>query len=605
MQYQALYRKYRPQRFDQVIGQDHVTQTLAREITEGKVAHAYLFAGPRGTGKTTTARLLAKALNCPNRDEAGEPCDNCDSCTGVATSSSMDVIELDAASHNKVEDIRDIRVSVSTVASVGGAKRVFILDEAHMLTKAASNALLKTLEEPPDHVHFVLATTEPYKLLDTIRSRSQRFDFHLINADVLVAHLRQISEAEGYETTPDALLSVARHAAGSARDALSLLEQVAALGGGSVTAEGVQRALGLAGRDAYLTVVQAIADSDAKVGLELVASLAGRGVDLRKFLGDAIGFFRGAFLAKYSPNVDDLSDEPAEVIADWRQAADQLHPSLVLRTVDILSEALIRLREGREERLMLELAILRLTRPELADDNSALLARVEKLERAGSAGLNTADEPVTGAPMFEVPSGVDTETPETPVVVAVADVVPIDRVADLPTQQQGDEPELPATETIEQPAVALTAAPTMADLERIWPQLVAGVRDELGARREALFREAMPGGVEGSALVLTVPASMGFHLEQLLSDEQLASYVTSRASELLGGTVTVGFQPSDGSTTVRDTSAAADEETADEETGSETDPLPDKNSLMEAPAAGTDPLSLLEDAFGATVVEED
>ena len=600
MQYQALYRKYRPQRFDQVVGQDHVTHTLAREITEGKVAHAYLFAGPRGTGKTTTARLLAKALNCPNRDEAGEPCDNCDSCTGVATSSSMDVIELDAASHNKVEDIRDIRVSVSTVASVGGAKRVFILDEAHMLTKAASNALLKTLEEPPDHVHFVLATTEPYKLLDTIRSRSQRFDFHLIGTDVLVAHLRQISDAEGYETTPDALLSVARHAAGSARDALSLLEQVAALGGGSVTTEGVQRALGLAGRDAYLTVVQAIAESDAKAGLELVASLAGRGVDLRKFLGDAIGFFRGAFLAKYSPNVDDLSDEPAEVIADWRQAADQLHPSLVLRTVDILSEALIRLREGREERLMLELAILRLTRPELADDNSALLARVEKLERGVSAGLNTADEPTGAAPMFEVPSGVDADTPEAPVVVAVADVVPIDGVAELPAQEQRDKAELPATEVVEQRAVALTAAPTMADLERIWPQLVAGVRDELGARREALFREAMPGGVEGSALVLTVPASMGFHLEQLLSDEKLTSYVTSRASELLGGTVTVGFRPSDGSTTVRQTRAAADEE-AD----SETDPLPDKDSLLEAPATGTDPLSLLEDAFGATVVEDD
>ena len=383
VEYQALYRKYRPQQFDQVIGQDHVTETLAREITEGRVAHAYLFAGPRGTGKTTTARLLAKALNCPNRSEAGEPCDDCASCNSVRTASSMDVIELDAASHNKVEDIRDIRVSVSTVASVGGAKRVFILDEAHMLTKAASNALLKTLEEPPDHVHFVLATTEPYKLLDTIRSRSQRFDFHLINADTLVGHLRQVAEWEGYEASDEALLSVARHAAGSARDGLSLLEQVAALGGGKVTEEAVQRALGLAGRDVYMTLAGAIRDTDAKVGLELIASLASRGVDLRKFLGDAIAFFRGAFLAKYSPNVEDLSDEPAEVIEDWRTVAAQLPPVTVLRAVDVLSEALFKLREGREERLMLELAVLKLTRPELAEDAASLAARIDKLERGG------------------------------------------------------------------------------------------------------------------------------------------------------------------------------------------------------------------------------
>ena len=599
MEYQALYRKYRPQRFDEVVGQDHVTHTLAREITEGTVAHAYLFAGPRGTGKTTTARLLAKALNCPNRSEAGEPCDTCESCMAVASSSSMDVIELDAASHNKVEDIRDIRMSVSTVASVGGAKRIFILDEAHMLTKAASNALLKTLEEPPAHVHFVLATTEPYKLLDTIRSRSQRFDFHLISAETLVVHLQKVSAAEGYETTEPALFAVARHAAGSARDALSLLEQVAALGGGVVGEEGVQRALGLAGREAYLTLVQAIADSDAKMGLELVASLASRGVDLRNFLGNAIGFFRGAFLAKYSPNVEELSDDPPEVLVDWQTAATQLPPALVLRAVDILSEALIRLREGREERLMLELAIIRLTRPELANDAATLLTRVEKLER----GLPTSSVAVApeADPMFEVPATVDTTAPDEPVVQPIADVVPIDRGFEPEVAIKGrDEVADSATETaVDQPVVALTAAPTMADLERIWPQLVAGVRDELGARREALFREAMPGGVEGSMLVLTVPGNMTFHLEQLIADEKLAAYVTSRAGELLGGAVSVGFRVSEG------TASGSAVEAAVKGVDAEPEQIPDKDSLLEAPAAGTDPLSLLEDAFGATVVEDE
>jgi DNA polymerase-3 subunit gamma/tau len=249
--YQALYRKYRPQRFSEIIGQGHVTETLAREVVEDKVAHAYLFAGPRGTGKTTAARILAKSLNCTDRQSGGEPCNECISCQDITIGSSMDVIELDAASHNSVDDIRDMRVSVATVASAGGAKRVYILDEAHMLSKAAGNALLKTLEEPPSHVHFVLATTEPYKLLDTIRSRAQRFDFHPVSIETLVKHLDSISELEAYQRTEEALVAVARHARGSVRDSMSLLEQVAALGESVVEVAGVNRALGLADREVY------------------------------------------------------------------------------------------------------------------------------------------------------------------------------------------------------------------------------------------------------------------------------------------------------------------------------------------------------------------
>ena len=380
MEYQALYRKYRPQRFDQVIGQEHVTVTLAREIAGGRVAHAYLFTGPRGTGKTTTARLLAMALNCPDRGPDSEPCGACPSCAGVASSASMDVMELDAASHNKVEDIRELRAGVSTVASVGGARRVFILDEAHMLTKSAANALLKTLEEPPEHVHFVLATTEPYRLLDTVRSRSQRFDFHLVPTDTLTDHLRWIAEAEGFEATDGALLAVARRAAGSVRDSLSLLEQVAARDG-TVTEEGVQAALGVAGPESLMKLVDAVADEAPAAALELVAHLSAGGVDLRRFAGDALGFFRGVFLTHYSSDVREFTDEPPEVIEHWQEVAGRIPAALVMRSIDILGEALVKLREGRDERMMLELAVLKLSRPELDDRPEGLLRRIERLEK--------------------------------------------------------------------------------------------------------------------------------------------------------------------------------------------------------------------------------
>ena len=380
MAYQALYRKYRPQRFGDVVGQDHVTLTLAREVQQGRLVHAYLFAGPRGTGKTTTARIIAKVLNCPDLGADGEPCNRCPSCVAITEGSSLDVIELDAASHNKVEDVREIRANVGTVASTGGAQRVYILDEAHMLSRAAANALLKTLEEPPEHAFFVLATTEPYKLPDTIRSRAQRFDFHPIGSETLIAYLGDIASRERYQAAPDGLALIARHARGSVRDALGLLEQVAALGGGKVDGRGVTRALGLAPSEAFTRLARAIADHDAPAALALAASLASEGADLRRFVADAIEFFRGVFLARYAPKLEEIVDEPAEVIEEWRAQARSLESGDVLRAVEVLGEALAALRDGREERLVVELALLRLARPETSIDPASLASRLDRLE---------------------------------------------------------------------------------------------------------------------------------------------------------------------------------------------------------------------------------
>lgn len=533
MQYQALYRKYRPQRFDQVVGQEHVTRTLLKEITEGRVAHAYLFAGPRGTGKTTTARLLAKALNCPDRSLAGEPCDDCVSCRSVAASSSLDVIELDAASHNKVEDIRDLRSGVSTVASVGGAKRVFILDEAHMLTKAAGNALLKTLEEPPEGVHFVLATTEPYRLLDTIRSRSQRFDFHLVSTDQLLKHLEKVSDDEGFQTTTEGLTAVARRAAGSVRDALSLLEQAAAADG-TVTEDGLSKALGVAGREAFRTLVKAISDQDAGAALGLVSDLAAAGADMRRFAADSIEFFRGVFLMQYAPAAAAETGHAPEAADDWAQAAELMPRAAVRRALEQLGEVLVSLREGREERITVELALLKLTRPELDDDPAALVSRIERLERGRPA-------PAPSVPTVAAPAA----TPSAP-AAATATAVPVSASPAPVAPEAAPAPGAPPGETVAPPAPEEpTGELSLAALDRIWPQLVAAVRDRMGPRREALFRDAAPHRVENGTIYLTVPSE--FFLNSLENDDNLKAFAAEQATALLGTEAGLAFELSGGS----------------------------------------------------------
>lgn len=591
MEYQALYRKYRPQTFDDVVGQGHVTATLAREVAEGRVAHAYLFAGPRGTGKTTTARILAKALNCENRNPDGSPCNECETCVAITDGSSLDVMELDAASHNSVEDIRDIRVSVTTVASHAGSKRVFILDEAHMLSRQAGNALLKTLEEPPDHVHFVLATTEPYKLLDTIRSRSQRFDFHPIAIESLAAHLGRVADLENFRADPAALVAVARHAAGSARDSLSLLEQVAALGDGAVDLAGVRRALGLADSEAYTRLTEAIASQDATSALHLVAELAANGVDLRRFVAEGVAFFRGVFLAHYAPNLEEIADEPSDILDSWRKAAATLPASDVLRAVDQLGEALIRLREGREERLMTELALIKLTRPEVTADPESLAARIGRLERKIETMGDAAPAPAPASSPTPPPPVVATPSPEP---VPAKDEIPTEPAPVEPARAEQDTPD---QETPDEPAPAETPAPTpaggpplqMAQLQEVWPGLFGSLRDVLGARRWALFREVVPGGTEDSTIVLHVPHL--FHLEQLQEDPAVAKVVATRAGDLLGREVSVRFASPSGDSPSASPSGDEEIDLASEQ-------------LFEAPSEETDPTKLLEQELGAELVDD-
>ena len=621
MRYQALYRKYRPQQFSEIVGQDHVVGTLLREITDDKIAHAYLFAGPRGTGKTTSARLLAKSLNCTNRRPNGEPDNECASCVAITEGASLDVIELDAASHNKVEDVREIRINVGTVAAAAGAHRVYILDEAHMLSRAAGNALLKTLEEPPEHVVFVLATTEPYKLLDTIRSRAQRFDFHPVATEVLGAYMAEIASREGFDARPDGLALISTNARGSVRDALSLLEQVAALGEGTVDAEGVTRVLGLADGDAFTGLATAIANQDAPAALGLVARLASQGADLRRFVADALGFFRGIFLAQYAPNLEEITDEPADVLTEWRRIASELPATDVLRTIDQFSDALLELRAGREERLVLELALIRLTRPETAMDQEALVSRIERLEEASHQSSALSQESSVVSPHPESPaisgqtlaspsggggSGATADgggqasadgEPELPTKTddeGVSDEEPSDAppgltaeeaVASRKSQVASQEPPPPKGEETDLPPADVS----LAEFQAAWPAIVAGVRTQFGARRHAFVKVAEPLAVADGVATLGMPSHQHFHLEQLNADTELRVALDNIAAEQLGGAITLEFVADDGPTQ----QAAAEPERA-----------PDKDRLIADGTPPDDPADLIADMLGGEVVSE-
>jgi DNA polymerase-3 subunit gamma/tau len=593
MNYQALYRKYRPQRFDEVVGQDHVTMTLAREVIESKVAHAYLFSGPRGTGKTTSARLLAKSLNCPDRAPDGEPCNVCPSCVGITEGTSLDVIELDAASHNKVEDVREMRVNVSTVAAAAGARRVYILDEAHMLSRAASNALLKTLEEPPEHVVFILATTEPYKLLDTIRSRTQRFDFQPVSTEILIDYLAKISESEEFAYDHAALGAVTSHAGGSVRDAMSLLEQVAALGGGVVTSAGVSKALGIADADSYGRLLDSIHAADAAGALSLISEIASQGADLRRFVADAIGFLRGVFLAQYTGNIEEVANESRETIEHWKQYASTLPRSQVLRAIDTLSDALLQLRAGREERLVVELAVMKLARPEIVPDLEALTTRLDRVERE-LREIKRGTPPA--APAIQIDDTDEPDRPFTPVVVPAEPATkapepkPIAEAPDLSAVPVPDERADHPAGTQEHAASDQASELTLGEFERAWPAIMATIRQDVGPRRHALLREARPASVDNGTVYFEVAAHMHFHLEQLKADTGIEQAIVSAGLEQLGQTVRVVFRSTDSSTLP---------------TTEPVETVPDKDDLV-APEddKAPDPTAVVLDILGGEIVAD-
>jgi DNA polymerase III subunit gamma/tau len=388
---QSLYRRYRPRRFSELKGQEHIVRALRDAVRSGREGQAYLFSGPRGTGKTSSARILAKVLNC-EAPEDGEPCCACNSCLAVEQGTSYDVHELDAASNNGVDAIRDLVEKASL--GTPGRHKVYILDEAHMLSKAASAALLKTLEEPPSHVVFVLATTDPQKISDTIRSRTQHLQFHLLPADTLNEHVRWVAADAGLELTDKAIDAVIAQGAGSARDTLSALELMAATGG-EVTDH-----LDLA------PLLQALIDSEPGVALTAVAEAIRHGYEPRSIAESLVAHLRDCFLALMAPDLVMLPRQQVDLIAT---VAEEIGVPTIVRAIERLGSALMEIRHAPDPRVLLEVALVHLTHPHSGEDLGAVISRVERLEQAVRGG-GTASESITPARSPRAASNVNPET---------------------------------------------------------------------------------------------------------------------------------------------------------------------------------------------------
>jgi DNA polymerase-3 subunit gamma/tau len=367
--YHSLYRRFRPQRFADVLGQQHVTRALRNAVREGRVAHAYLFSGPRGTGKTSTARILAMALNC-ERPVDGEPDGVCPSCVEIRRGASVDVQELDAASNRRIDEMRDLLSRVALGAR--GRWKVYIIDEVHQLTADASSALLKTLEEPPAHVVFILATTDPQKVLPTIRSRTLHFEFHLLSSDVLGELLRGVNEQAGLGVPPEAIDLVVRRGHGSARDALTVLDQVAASASDMEDEATV-----------VADVVDGLADGDPGRVLLAVAEGMAAGRDARRLAADILDHLRNGFLATMARGLVMLPDD---ALARVEEQARRLGPAAVVRAMEVVGEALVDMRDSVDPRVTLEVALVRLARPDIDTSVGALVERVARLERTMAGG---------------------------------------------------------------------------------------------------------------------------------------------------------------------------------------------------------------------------
>lgn len=379
-EYQALYRKWRPMRFDEISGQDQVSVTLKNALVNQRTSHAYLFCGTRGTGKTSTAKIFSRAINCENSQD-GEPCNECATCKGILNGSILDVYEMDAASNRGVENIREIRDEVLYMP-VGCKYKIYIIDEVHMLTGEAFNALLKTLEEPPPHAIFILATTEPHKIPATILSRCQRFDFRRITVSEIAKRLSEITNAEGIDITEEAVNLTAELGDGSMRDAISILDRCSAFTDGTLTHEKITEIMGIVGNDTLFEISEFVALCDTKSALISVRKILNEGQEAQNLIENLIKHFRALLICKTSDKPADILEKTETAAQKYVEQAKKLSEGLILYAIKVLSENLSQAKWLSNPEISVETAICKMCNPDYSDDKEALYARIEKLESA-------------------------------------------------------------------------------------------------------------------------------------------------------------------------------------------------------------------------------
>jgi DNA polymerase-3 subunit gamma/tau len=522
----SLYRRHRPGSFDEVVGQTHVVRTLRNAVEQGKVHHAYLFVGSRGTGKTSMAKILARSLNCERGGPTVTPCGECESCVTIASGTSIDVIEMDAASNRSVDDVRDLRERVA-YAPAGGHWKVYILDEAHMLTKEAWNAFLKTLEEPPPNTVFVLATTESHKVMATIADRCQRFDFQRPSLEQISEVLNRVAVAESIEVDEGATAMIARSAQGSFRDALGTLDQLVAFGGSHVELEDVLEMLGAADADLLFDAVDAVIAEDPKGVLIGVEKMARSGRDPSQFARDLLAHLRHLLIAQTTGEVPTSFVVTATDTARMQAQAASIRPANLIRTIDEVADALTAVREGDDARLAVEIALLKAARPDLDPDTAGLLRRIERLEGQQTGGGQAAG-PVTAGdpPPLPVAKASSGEVP--PTVPPAAEAPPADDPP--PAEEEEDEPEPPA-------GPGGQDALSLEEIQRVWPAVLKKLEETAPALAGAL-EGARPTSFGDDVLEVGFPSDMTFLKRNADSPEKRDTVAAAFAA-----VVGVGLRP--------------------------------------------------------------
>ncbi len=540
----SLYRRHRPRTFAEVVGQEHVVRTLRNAVTQGKVHHAYLFVGSRGTGKTSMAKILAACLNC-EQGPTIEPCGRCESCVAIASATSLDVIEMDAASNNSVDDIRDLRESV-VYAPVAGRHKVYILDEAHMLSTQAWNAFLKTLEEPPPNTVFVLATTEAAKVLPTVVDRCHRFDFARPTVEQLASVVRRVAASESISVAPDAVALLARHATGSFRDALGTLEQLVTYAGSEIATDDVLAVLGVADADLLFAALDAIAASDPRSALLAAARLTQTGRDAGGFVRDLEAHARDLMI------VQALGEVPAELRitpehdARLLEQAGRLGPGAVTRLIDLLAAALEAMSNKSDARTQLELALVKAASPVVDPSMQAMAQRIERLEAALAGASVTAAAAPPPAPAAESPWPPNEPAPGPESPSPAPTPFPTPEAPVPPTDPPPDSPPPAAAEHANGHAVAVAVAPPagveleLDGLRTVWPAIIEAVKASGNRICAAALAEAQPVAVEGGWVTVAFPPGAEYQRRRA-DDDDYRACVAAALREVTGAKAQIAY----------------------------------------------------------------